>query len=426
MSVYRMKDKSRKFPWRAVVPRKDQKPLIRQFATRAEAQLWEEEFRKRERLRDVPEYQQQIQVQELGGVSVNDLVEYYISERPSISKNDLITLKAFQREKICSKRTLDLSRQDVNRFIEKKKNDEWAAPGAKEAKSLTPRTIRRQVNLVQRVFSYTKEFRDGFASIPNPFSGIRITGATGGRRERSLEGNELERILEASKKCIAPNSYYLPLAIWLAIDTGMRRQEIFNLLWSDIDDVDRRITIRKSKTDKVMGRTNGVKIVLPVMAKHLLVTLAMIRAKKKKLKPHKFEGEQGEYEWSKIPSANERWFKFPNDDEKIFPMTARAFSQAWDKVLNRAGIEDLHFHDLRREANTRFIRAQLTLEERNLQLRHADKSMNATYVGRNALLDGIMDKLDRFTLGSTYEEALASGQVDLPESKGLHLPISRI
>jgi predicted HTH transcriptional regulator len=152
MSVYRMKDKTRKFPWRAVVPRNGQKPLIKQFATRQEAQLWEEEFRKRERLRDVPEYQQRIQVQELGGVTVNDLVESYISEHPSISKNELIALKAFQRENICSKRILDLSRQDVNRFIEKKKNDEWTAPGAKEAKPLSPRTIRRQLNLVQRVF----------------------------------------------------------------------------------------------------------------------------------------------------------------------------------------------------------------------------------------------------------------------------------
>jgi integrase len=199
----------------------------------------------------------------------------------------------------------------------------------------------------------------------------------------------------------------LPLAIWLAIDTGMRRQEIFNLMWSDIDDAERRITIRKSKTDKVMGRTNGVKIVLPAMAKHLLVTLAMFYVKEK----------------TKIKKGE--WFKFPDDDERIFPMTARAFTQVWDKVLKRAGIPDLHFHDLRREANTRFIRAGLTLEERNLQLRHADKTMNAVYVGRNILLDGIMDKLDRFTLGTTYEEALANGAVALSEAKDLQLPISR-
>jgi integrase len=368
MSVYKMKDKSRKFPWRAVVPRNGQKPLIKQFATRAEAELWEQEFRKRERLREVPEYQQRIQVQELGSITVNDLVEYFIKEHPSISKNDLITLRAFQREKICSKRILDLSRQDVHRFIEKKQNDEWTAPGAKEAKRLTPRTIRRQINLVQRVFEYAREYRNGFESIPNHFRGIRITGATGGRRERSLEGDELARILEACKRCNAPNNYYLPLAVWLAIDTGMRRQEIFNLMWSDIDGMGRRIHIRKSKTDKVMGRNNGTTIVLPREARNMLASLAIPR-----------EGE---------------WVDFPTDNKKIFPMTARAFSQAWDKMLKRAGISDLHFHDLRREANTRFIRAGLTLEERNLQLRHADKTMNAVYTGRNILLDGIQDKLD--------------------------------
>jgi integrase len=409
MSVYRMKDKTRKFPWRAVVPRKDQKPLIQQFATRAEAQLWEAEHRKRERLRDVPEYQRMIEVQELGAVTVNNLVEYYIAEHPNISKNDSITLKAFQRENICSKRILDLSRQDVNRYIEKKKNDEWSAPGAKESKPLSPRTIRRQINLVQRVFEHAKEFKDEFQSIPNHFRSIRITGATGGRRERSLEGNELGRILEACKRCIDPNNYYLPLAIWLAIDTGMRRAEIFNLVWSDIDDAERRITIRKSKTDRVMGRSNGTAIVLPAMAKHLLVTLAMIRAKQQ---PEKMKRE-GE------------WFKFPDDNEQIFPMTDRAFSQAWDKVLKRANITDLHFHDLRREANTRFIRAGLTLEERNLQLRHADKTMNAVYVGRNHLLRGIQDKLDVFTLGMTYEETLTRGSVDFNEAKQFHLPISR-
>jgi integrase len=409
MSVYRMKDKSRALPWRAVVPREGQKPLIQQFASRGEALMWENEFRKRERLRDVPEYQQALQIQKLGGITVNDLVEYYIADHPSISKNDLIKLRAFQRESICSKGVLDLSRQDVNRFIEKKTNDKW------NGKIITPRTIRRQLNIVQRVFEHAKEVRDGFASLPNHFRRVRITGASGGRRDRSLEGNELERILEACKKCYPPNNYYIPLAVWLAIDTGMRRQEILNLRWADIDDVNRRITITKSKTDKVMGRTNGTTIVLPAVAKHLLVTLAMMRAMQGIIPLEKIEGMNGE------------WLAFPSDNERIFPMTAFGFSQAWDRVLKRAGITNLHYHDLRREANVRFINAGLTVEERNLMLRHADSSMNAVYIGRNHLLNIIQDKLDRFVLnGMTYEEALAkNGKVDFTEAKQFHLPIRR-
>jgi integrase len=409
MSVYRMKDKSRALPWRAVVPRKGQKPLIQQFASRREALMWENEFRRRERLRNVPEYQQLVQAQKLGGITVNDLVEYYIADHPSISKHELIKLRAFQREGICSKGVLDLSRQDVNRFIDKKTNDKW------KGKIITPRTIRRQLNIVQRVFEHAKEVRDGFASLTNHFRGVRITGSTGGRRERSLEGNELERILEACKKCYDPNNYYLPLAIWLAIDTGMRRQEIFNLTWKDIDDVNRRITITKSKTDKVMGRGNGITIVLPAMAKHLLVTLAMMRAKQRKIPGDKLEGLEGE------------WIEFPSDHERIFPMTPHGFSLAWDRVLKRAGINNIHFHDLRREANIRFHNAGLTVEERNMMLRHADDSMNAIYLGRNHLLKAIQDKLDRYVLnGMTYEEALAkNGRIDFSEASQFHLPIHR-
>jgi integrase len=389
MSVYRMKDKSRALPWRAVVPREEQKPLIQQFASRKEALMWENEFRKRERLRNVPEYQQALLAQKLGGITVNDLVESYITDHPSINPRDLIKLRAFQRESICTKGVLDITRQDVNRFIEKKSNDKW------NSKIITPRTVRRHLNIIQSVFEHARKFRDGFESLPNHFRGVRITGSSGGRRDRSLEGNKLERILAACKKCYPPNDYYIPLAIWLAIDTGMRRQEILNLRWADIDDVNRRITIRKSKTDKVMGRTNGTTIALPAMAKHLLVTLAMKRAKQRKMGV-KLEGLQGE------------WLEYPSDNERIFPMTAFGFSQAWDRVLKRAGITNLHFHDLRREANVRFINAGLLVEERNLMLRHADSSMNAVYIGRNHLLDIIQDKLDRFVLnGLTYNEAMA-------------------
>ena len=109
--------------------------------------------------------------------------------------------------------------------------------------------------------------------------------------------------------------------------------------------------------------------------------------------------------------VHDEW-EFPQaDDVRIFPMSEKAFTQSWSDALKRAGIENLHFHDLRREANTRFIKAGLTPEERNLMLRHADKSMNATYVGRNFLLNGIQDKLDRFVLdGLTLEEAIEKNE----------------
>jgi integrase len=371
MSVFKLKDgKSRKLPWRAVVPRQGQSRLIKQFATRQEAELWEREHKKRERLKDVPEFQRAVQVQELRQHTVGDLVEHYVEHNQHLSRNNLITLRAFLREDISEKNLLELTRQDVNRFIEKKKHDVWKPPGANgEAKPLSSRTIRRQLNIIQRVFQWSIEFRKGFENLPNHFRGIRIQGSTGGRRERSLEGDELERILEASMGCLGVNKIYVPLAIYLAIDTGMRRQEIFNLTWGDVDIEKRRIQIRKSKTDKVTGSV-GATIVLPATARQLLLIL---------------------FDW-------EAWWN-PDPNERVFPMSDKAFTQAWADVLKRAQISNLHFHDLRREANTRFYKAGLTLEERNFLLRHADKSMNSVYMGRNTVLNGIQDKLDKFVLG---------------------------
>ena len=347
---------------------------------------------------------------------MRDLVFEHIKRHPDMSTNEVLSLNQFARENICSKSVLDFSKQDVHRWIEKKKNETWKPPGAKgEGKPISPRTVRRQLNIIQRVFQAAIEYRDGFSSLPNHFRGIRVQGSTGGRRERSSEGDELERILKACEKCRIPNNYYVPLAIHLGIDTGMRRQEIFNLVWADIDDNNRRIKIRKSKTDKATGKTDGAMIVLPAKANMLLVALVMALiadAGPELLAEAGFKDQHDEWE-------------FPQDDDvRIFPMTEEAFTQSWSDALKRAGIEDLHFHDLRREANTRFIKAGLTLEERNLMMRHADKSMNATYVGRNFLLNDIQDKLDRFVLGGlTLDEALEKNQrIDFGE---LTIPLRR-
>jgi integrase len=401
MSVFKLKDaKSRSLPWRAVVPRKGQPRLIKQFPTRQEAEMWEAEMMKRERLREVPEYQQLVEFKELAQHTVKDLVEYYIAKN-TLPKNTLITLNAFLRDDICSKNLMELTEQDVNWFVKKKESETWKPPGSNgEAKPISPRTIRRLLNIVQRVFSWSIKYRSGFAKLPNPFRGVRIKGSTGGQRDRSLYPGELEQIMEACKNCHSPNNYYLPLAIHLAIDTAMRRQEIFNLTWNDIDDVHRRITIRKSKTDAVTGNKN-VKIVLPALAKHLLITLAAIRA------------------------GGVEEFEFPSDNEKIFPMGEHAFSQAWDKMLKRAALkEKLHFHDLRREANIRFWRAGLTPEERDMQMRHTTKSMNRRYQG-SQMLNDIQDKLDKAALGMTLDEAYEKGRVDLLDARHLHLPVRK-
>jgi hypothetical protein len=86
-------------------------------------------------------------------------------------------------------------------------------------------------------------------------------------------------------------------------------------------------------------------------------------------------------------------------------MTKAAFKQSWADVLKRAGISDLTFHDLRREAGSRFDEAGLTKGEQDLMMGHANRDMTSLYV--HAYLKSIQDKLDRYVLdGMTFDEAM--------------------
>jgi integrase len=59
-------------------------------------------------------------------------------------------------------------------------------------------------------------------------------------------------------------------------------------------------------------------------------------------------------------------------EERIFPTTASAIQQAWQRLVKRAGIENLHFHDLRHEAISRFFEQGLSVAEVALISGHRD------------------------------------------------------
>ena len=46
----------------------------------------------------------------------------------------------------------------------------------------------------------------------------------------------------------------------------------------------------------------------------------------------------------------------PTHTVNIFPTSDYAVRHAWDRLVRRAGIEDLRFHDLRHEAVSRFLK----------------------------------------------------------------------
>ena len=106
----------------------------------------------------------------------------------------------------------------------------------------------------------------------------------------------------------------------MAVETGMRRGELINILWFDVDLNDRTIHIPHTK--------NGYERTIPL-----------------------------------TPEAARVLETVPRYGTTVFPMTSNAVRLAWERLRRRAGITDLHFHDLRHEAVSRFFEKGLSVPE---------------------------------------------------------------
>ena len=55
-----------------------------------------------------------------------------------------------------------------------------------------------------------------------------------------------------------------------------------------------------------------------------------------------------------------------------FPVSPNAVRLCWNRMIKRSGIHDLHFHDLRHEAISRFFEKGLSIPEVSLVSGHKD------------------------------------------------------
>jgi integrase len=367
--IKKLTDKPRTLPWRAQIRRKGHPVMVKMFKTKAEAEHWANEQERTIRLTGLP-----LTIGDLKEHTLGDIVRRYLAEitpTKGCRVSETAVLNKLLRHEICKKALAYVSRQDAYKYRDERLNE------IRKGKKIQPSTVRREFNTIQHVFEVTRE-QWGFTNLQNPFRSIAIKGSNI-RRDRRLDAGELTRLERACQECRGLNRYYVPLAFHLAIETGMRLQEIFNLKHQDIDILNRRIIIRKSKTDHLTGIV-GRTIVLTIGAHWYLTRLLLVSS-------HVPQGE----------------VKGKARSGYLFPMSPQAFQQSWADVCKRAKIEGLHFHDLRREAGSRFHEADLTKPEHDLMLGHKNRDMTSLYI--RADLNRIQDKLDRDALdGLTLKE----------------------
>ena len=66
-------------------------------------------------------------------------------------------------------------------------------------------------------------------------------------------------------------------------------------------------------------------------------------------------------------------------DGRVFPISNTSLRGLWNRACRRAGITDLHFHDLRHEATSRFFEKGLNVMEVSAITGHKDLRMLKRY-----------------------------------------------
>jgi integrase len=358
-------------PWLAQIRRKGHRVFSKSFVRKGDAQRWAAEQERAIDIHGLP-----LTVEELKKTTIGDLVDRYLVEVTPFKEtasNERLTLEKFKRNAMCQKTLAFLSTADGEAYYAERLNDTWKPKGSKGlAKPLKPSSIRREISTLSNIFEVAKrKWRLG--NLINPFAGLKVRArkingviyTTTHRRTRRLNEGEQVLLEAACAGCLGDNRFFVLLAILLAIETAMRRQEIFNLRWGDVDTKTRRIKIQKSKTDHVADNP-GREIVMTKRAIFLFVAA---------MPPQ---------------TVNNK----PDPEQTVFPMSKRAFSEAWKDVLRRAGIKGLTFHDLRREAGSRFDEAGLTKAEHDLMMGHSNGDVGSIYIASKLKL--IQSKLDNY------------------------------
>jgi len=171
---------------------------------------------------------------------------------------------------------------------------------------VTPATINREVSCLKHIFNKAIEW--GVVS-KNPVKGVRLLKEPPGRI-RYLEVDEVERLLTAIDSIPKGAGRYLKPIVIIALNTGLRKQEILKLKWKNINFNERKITVERTKTNDIR-------------------TIPM--------------NETIYQELRKMPRHIESEYVFCNKQGVPYGNVRKSFESA----LEAAKIKDFRFHDLR-------------------------------------------------------------------------------
>lgn len=319
----------RKTGWIAQVRRKGYSPRTKTFRSKSDAQAWARDLEAEMDRGALPQCDRSLK-----GESLKTLIDRYLSEvtpKKLSRETESQRLRKLQHHPMCALSILELQPLHLSQYRDER------------LKTVKPGTIRRELGLLHHLFDIAmREWNLPLTA--NPLTKVTLP-VLRNARDRRLERGEADRLRDALKS--TRNALVAPI-VELAIETGLRRREVLELSWQNVDLASRVAYIPLTKT--------GQPRTIPLTDGAVRIINGLSRT-----------------------------------DDRLFPITSNAFKLAWKRVQQRSGLTDLRFHDLRHEALSRFCELGLTIPELSVISGHKDPRMLFRYAHLRA--DDLAKKL---------------------------------
>ena len=277
--------------WRARVRRKGYSTVSKTFERKSDAEAWARQI---ESEMDKGAFVSRTEAERY---SLSECLDRYIEEyipRLKHPEYEIRRIRVIQKHPLASRVMATIRSKDISDFRKDR-----------EGQGVKSNTIRLDFAVLSRLFNYARSDW-GMESLSNPVQLVTKPKIDKGR-ERRLEKGEEKKLLEAA----APN---LRPVILFALATAMRREEISTLQWKNVN--------LKKRYALLLDTKNTETRTVPLSE----AALEVLKSLPKK-----------------------------ESQENVFSMSADAITQAMRQTCKKAKLENLHFHDLRHEAVSRFF-----------------------------------------------------------------------
>lgn len=300
--------------WIAEVRKAGHKPIKKSFRLKAAAEKWATDTeQKLNNDQDVSLSQKKMTLSEAMDRYLIEVTPFKEGAQQGGIENETRVLEQVRSLPLAQKQLTKIRKADIETVLTK-----WKRAGNESS------TINRKLTTLSDLFG-TAEAKWGFEGMPNPCIGKRIKlKPQEGVRSRKFEEGEYDKLMTALDACLNP--YIKPIVLF-AIETGLRRREIFELKREHVHIEDKYIYVvfktAKTRTERYV----------PLSPKAIEVLKQV----------DELSG---------------------GATEMMFPITLRAFQEAWKKTVSRCGLnktksprgDGFEFRDLRHVALTNLSR----------------------------------------------------------------------